>query len=34
MFQRLPNLYDQVNRGLCYGNLDFNINVDAEKKPA
>ena len=31
MFQSLPNLYDQVNSGLCYGNLDFNFNVDAEK---
>ena len=32
MFQSLPNLYDQVNSGLYYGNLDFNFNVDAEKK--
>ena len=31
MFQNLPNLYDQVNSGLYYGNLDFNFNVDAEK---
>ena len=31
MFQRLANLYEQVNRGLYYGNLDFNFNVDAEK---
>ena len=31
MFQSLPNLYDQVNSGLYYGNLDFNFNVDAEK---
>ena len=31
MFQRLPNLYEQVNGGLYYGNLDFNFNVDAEK---
>ena len=31
MFQSLPNLYDQVNRGLYNGNLDFNFNVDAEK---
>ena len=30
MFQSLPNLYDQVNSGLYYGNLDF-FNVDAEK---
>ena len=27
----LPNLHDQVNSGLYYGNLDFNFNVDAEK---
>ena len=32
MFQSLPNLYEQVNSGLYYGNLDFNFNVDAEKK--
>ena len=31
MFQSLPNLYDQVNSGLYYGNRDFNFNVDAEK---
>ena len=31
MFQSLLNLYDQVNSGLYYGNLDFNFNVDAEK---
>ena len=31
MFQSLPNLYDQVNSGLYYGNLAFNFNVDAEK---
>ena len=31
MFQSLPNLYDQVNSGLYYGNLDLNFNVDAEK---
>ena len=31
MFQSLPNLYDQVNSGLYFGNLDFNFNVDAEK---
>ena len=31
MFQSLPNLYEQVNRGLYYGNLDFNFNVDEEK---
>ena len=31
MFQSLPNLYEQVNSGLYYGNLDFNFNVDAEK---
>ena len=31
MFQSLPNLYDQVNSVLYYGNLDFNFNVDAEK---
>ena len=30
MFQSLPNLYEQVNSGLYYGNLDFNFNVDAE----
>ena len=34
MFQSLPNLYDQVNSVLYYGNLDFNFNVDAEKNPA
>ena len=32
MFQSLPNLYEQANSGLYYGNLDFNFNVDAEKK--
>ena len=31
MFQSLPNLYEQINSGLYYGNLDFNFNVDAEK---
>ena len=31
MFQSLPNLYDQKNSGLYYGNLDFNFNVDAGK---
>ena len=31
MFQSLPNLYEQVNRGLYYGNLDFNFNVHEEK---
>ena len=31
MFQNLPNLYEQANSGLYYGNLDFNFNVDAEK---
>ena len=31
MFQSLPILYEQVNSGLYYGNLDFNCNVDAEK---
>ena len=34
MFQSLPNLYEQVNSGLYYGNLDFNFHVDAEKNPA
>ena len=34
MFQSLPNLYDQVNSGLYYGNLDFIFNVDTEKNPA
>ena len=34
MFQSLPNLYEQINRGLYYGNLDFNFNVEAEKTPA
>ena len=33
-FQNLPNLYEQANSGLYYGNLDFNFNVDAEKNPA
>ena len=33
MLQSLPNLYEQANSGLYYGNLDFNFNVDAEKKP-
>ena len=32
MFQSVPNLYEQVNSGFYYGNLDFNFNVDAEKK--
>ena len=31
MFQSLPNLYEQVNSELYYGNLDFNFNVDEEK---
>ena len=31
MFQSLPNLYEQVNSGLYYENLDFNFNVDEEK---
>ena len=31
MFQSLPNLYEQVNSGLFYGNLDFNFNVYEEK---
>ena len=31
MFQCLPNLYEQVDSGLFYGNLDFNFSVDAEK---
>ena len=31
MFQSLRNLYEQVNSGLYYGNLDFNFNVDAGK---
>ena len=31
MFQSLPNLYEQANSGLYYGNLVFNFNVDAEK---
>ena len=31
MFQSLLNLYEQINSGLYYGNLDFNFNVDAEK---
>ena len=30
MFQSLPNLYEQVNSGLYYGNSDFNFNVDAK----
>ena len=30
MFQSFPNLYEQVNSGLNYENLDFNFNVDAE----
>ena len=30
MFQSLPNLYEQVNSGLYYGNLDLNFNVDEE----
>ena len=30
MFQSLPNLYEQVNGGLYYGNVDFNFNVDEE----
>ena len=28
---KFTNLYDQVNSGLYYGNLDFDFNVDAEK---
>ena len=31
MFQSLPNVCEQVNSGLYYGNLDFNFNVDEEK---
>ena len=31
MFQSLLNLYEQVNSGFYYGNLDFNFNVDEEK---
>ena len=31
MFQSLPNLYEQVNSGLYYGNLDFKFNVDEAK---
>ena len=31
MFQSLPSLYEQLNRGLYYGKLDFNFNVDEEK---
>ena len=31
MFQNLPNLYEQANSGLYYGNFDFNFNLDAEK---
>ena len=31
MFQSLPNLYEQVNSRLYYGNLDLNFNVDEEK---
>ena len=31
MFQSLPNLYDQVNSGLYYGNLDFN-SISMQKK--
>ena len=31
MSQNLPNLYEQVNSGLYYGNLDFNFNVNEEK---
>ena len=31
MFQSLPNLYEQVNSGLYYGNLDSYFNVEAEK---
>ena len=31
MFQSFPILYEQVNSGLYYGNLDFNFNVDEEK---
>ena len=30
-FSKFTNLYEQVNSGLYYGNLDFNFNVDAEK---
>ena len=32
MFQSLPNLYEQVNNGLYYGNLDFNFNVDEKTR--
>ena len=31
MFQSVSNLYEQVNSGLYYGNLDFNFNVYAKK---
>ena len=31
MFQSLPNLYEQVNSGLYYGNHDLNFNVDEDK---
>ena len=31
MFQSLPNLYEHVNSGLYYGNLDFNFNGDEEQ---
>ena len=31
MFQSLPNLSEQVNSGLYYGNLDLNFNVNEEK---
>ena len=31
MFQSLPNLYELVNSGLYYGNLDFKFIVDEEK---
>ena len=31
MFQSLPKLCEQVHSRLCYGNLDFNFNVNAEK---
>ena len=32
MFQSLPNLYEQVNSGLYYGNLDL-ISMSMKKKP-
>ena len=33
MFQSLPNLYEQANSGLYYGNLDF-ISMSMKKKNA